>query len=1170
MKYSTKQKYIVILLLVMLTALVAVGTSTWIITSPVTFKPSWAQGKTNIYLNRIAEEDYNANGVAWDDIGSLYTFYGAEKTLVQDTDFTVNIGNNATTTNGDLLYSKGEKVTVGSTYLVDGNVTITLKDDAAEKYYLAGTCYTDSSGTTVIEENQNIQAYPASPNMYGCSNLLLKYKTVKYNDTLYTIEDALNIASSGIVILTGNATTPVETSFCALSEKPYGDGPFEVKKGVTLLVPYGDDDTAGKTNGNNIETTAKTVKPYSLLTVCSPQNGLTQTTMLRVLGTLTVNAQRSMAGGAPTSVPNVNGQMEVCDNTRVEIVSGATFNCMGFAYGEGLIDVLNGSTVYETFSLIGWKGGTASLGMRNMMFPVNQFALNSIICKTQFNAGSKYYVWACLTATLVGAQDKDVLFISNGKDSFIQMNSGNVTKWVEEDTGKMHFELAGNFQFNNMTVTISSYSLTTSGNTVPLAGNFDITVKSGETTIPNGVKLRLLPGSSLMVEKEANITIESGAGVYSYGSIGVGNDTFNGTFFDGQLVKSYPKLTADHFRKDKNGDSTLTKGLQYSGDYITRSPAEVLVKGTVIAKNGSEIGVAIKGEEGGYVNIYSGATLAPNNIREDNSNGSNPGTTDAVTPDWLGGGKGGIFVYSTITTYFIHNEEIVSDNNGIVIQRTPTATKATNGEWLYKNGAWRTQESLSATFYANGGLFDNQHDTHVSKFEEYFDWQSTPIELPFEKMPTVTRPYYTFIGWSTSPDTNPDDSTIIKAGNYADVVIGEVNDLYAIWTPIEYTFNYQIISQENGNSNYGLIVSNWTVETDAFNLTMFEVPNLTLEDDHVLNGWYLGFDGDTLSDMIEAISVNNMSTISKYIDSNNSIMLYARVEEYFETTIQYVIGYPVGEDAAEFFEVYTGDVSIPEVHLIEAGEALYDLPDFSSVSNVTDVDTSLEYYFTGWKSVTGEIVSRETTVSSSMLGEDDKIVVTATWAKKAHVLVTDKDTKGYSNVESYDAGWYKQGQKVDLDSIGNKINVTGEDYNVAVETYFNGWKVAQGNNGVNGTTYEVVAQDLGNEVKIETVRESKVQLSITLKGRNTNSLTNRTGKTASYDILFGDTNYTDSKSVTGTYEARISPGYTTGGPYIYYLKPGQNYEIINISGTLSGGNSSGNATSNITLTITNG
>lgn len=406
----------------------------------------------------------------------------------------------------------------------------------------------------------------------------LKVKSVGIGDTLYTIEDALNTASSGTVIV------KYDTAFADASVKKLAyndDGYYTVKSGVTLLVPYDGTYSTSADNYLKDDNTETSATPYVTLT-------MTEGTTLTVKGggSLLVNASIASNGMASSHAINY-GKLVTEKDTKIVLESGSWADAMGYITGSGEMIAESGSSIYEVFNLYGWKGGSISSKIKGKVFPINQYTLNNLQINTTFNAGSYYYAKATITATLIGRVDTKVAFVSPESDAFIELSSGTLKKSYVNTNGNVRFAMNGNATFHNLEVKVSAASASTKKLQVPIPGHFKLTVASGTTTIPSDVQIKLLPGAELNINSGATLNV-NGA-LYAYADINDAYDNGLTKWQDGGNNKQYPSTS--HMRS-----TSIDKNV--TPDYSADTPAKITVNGNINVASGATLGAVIGGESG--------------------------------------------------------------------------------------------------------------------------------------------------------------------------------------------------------------------------------------------------------------------------------------------------------------------------------------------------------------------------------------------------------------------------------------------------------------------------------------------------------------------------------------------------------------------------------------------
>ena len=167
---------------------------------------------------------------------------------------------------------------------------------------------------------------------------------------------------------------------------------------------------------------------------------------------------------------------------------------------------------------------------------------------------------------------------------------------------------------------------------------------------------------------------------------------------------------------------------------------------------------------------------------------------------------------------------------------------------IYKEICTGGITETSITLYANDGT--NQKKDITTGEKTY-----TVPDCPF------TRTGYNFVTWNTQEDG--------KGTDYAEGATinldGTAVNLYAIWTPVEYTITYEL----NGGTNHASNPANYTIETETITL---QNPS---KDNNTFLGWYK-----------ESTFVTQVTQITK--GSTGNITLYAKWEEIPTTcTITY-------------------------------------------------------------------------------------------------------------------------------------------------------------------------------------------------------------------------------------------------------------------------------------------
>lgn len=489
----------------------------------------------------------------------------------------------------------------------------------------------------------------------------VKVKGVKVGNNYYTIEDALDVAASGQTIFVLNDTAFATQEIAGVL---YNDVKFKtVKTGVTLLLPFNENDTvghigAGEDGSANYNATAAltgTAKLYKTLVI---PEGIE----VIVNGKLVVGAQTGKIDAGQRQNAVSGNYCEISLGGTITL-NNATLEVYGYIKGNGEI-IANDSTVIENLYLTGWLGGSESavryigndkisvvtlafsgeLKIDNpTQFPFSQYELRSIEAKLVVNKGSKLQGYTKIATSelsqagvTVPAQINEAVltFVSsdaNKTDSGLFRLVGNnsrIEKTVNGDRVKINLfgEINDGYTSISIMVVKKTVSMTSQKVFFPIDGRTDITLKNG-ATLTQEFSYKLMPG--------ATITVENGS-IYNV----------NGRFI--MYDKSFTDISTYPYPGTARGD------------------AKVFVNGTMNI-NGS-FGGKVASNDGGVVNVATGATISDVHSAE----GGGKMTRDGLTA---------VFTYNDTHGVTKSLEFVNADNT--------TVAAATNKTYNYNNGTWQ-------------------------------------------------------------------------------------------------------------------------------------------------------------------------------------------------------------------------------------------------------------------------------------------------------------------------------------------------------------------------------------------------------------------------------------------------------------------------------------------------
>lgn len=498
-----------------------------------------------------------------------------------------------------------------------------------------------AAGTHKTTATLTADNYDLPKNTY----VYVKVKGVKVGNNYYTIEDALDVATSGQTIFVLNDTAFASQEIAGVL---YNDVKFKtVKTGVTLLLPFNENDTvghigAGEDGSDNYNATAAltgTAKLYKTLVI---PEGIE----VIVNGKLVVGAQTGKIDAGQRQNAVSGNYCEISLGGTITL-NNATLEVYGYIKGNGEITA-NNTTVIENLYLSGWMGGTqsavryigndkidgASLAIsRNLkidnptQFPFSQYELRSIQSRITINKGSKLQGYAKIaTGKLeqLGGLVKVPAQINEAYLTFISSDAsnassglfrlvGNNSKIIKSMSGdRVRFDLFDeiNDGYTSLSVKVIKKTVNMTSEKVffPIDGRTDITLKNG-ATFTQSYMFKALPG--------ATITVESG-GIYNLNGTLV---MYDKSFTDISTYP-YPGASRGDAKLIVNGTMNVNGAL---GGNVTSDNAGVVAVGVNATISGvhSAEGEGTMVRSGIYIvftfNDICGVTKSPVFVNADNS-----------------------------------------------------------------------------------------------------------------------------------------------------------------------------------------------------------------------------------------------------------------------------------------------------------------------------------------------------------------------------------------------------------------------------------------------------------------------------------------------------------------------------------------------------------------------
>ena len=281
-------------------------------------------------------------------------------------------------------------------------------------------------------------------------------------------------------------------------------GSHTISKGITLLVPFNDDNTMyDKEPGcsSSFMNNAAWVKPtaYRTLTLASDAD-------ITVNGAISISGQHAASNGgkpycgAPTGPV---GWVKMLTGSKITLNSGANLYAWGYVQGAGTITAKSGATIYENFQFTDFRGGgnLSTIVGDGLVFPINQYYVQNIEVRTVYEAGAKetLYTTAYIKPSALGGSAPFI-----GEGGMFVINSGYIVKDYIENKDRLQVDIYGDVTMSSMTVKVSM-EIDSSKYILPITNNISININSGTSTI--GQSIALTPGVEMTVAKDATLVV---------------------------------------------------------------------------------------------------------------------------------------------------------------------------------------------------------------------------------------------------------------------------------------------------------------------------------------------------------------------------------------------------------------------------------------------------------------------------------------------------------------------------------------------------------------------------------------------------------------------------------------------------------------------------------------
>ena len=496
---------------------------------------------------------------------------------------------------------------------------------------------------------------------------------------------------------------------------------YTIPSGITLLVPFDADKTLFTTTPTALapgHQAATKKNEFSSLTLAE---GVT----LTLEGGLSVGGQyQSASGGSNSYMSGDYGQVWLNAGSNITVKSGGNLYAWGFVSGAGTVTVKSGGTVYEWYQILDFRGGSATMGIGNKVFPFNQYDIQNVESAMTLEQGATETAYAAVYASS-RINPSAIPFI--GDTGMFKIVSGSMTKMYDGTTDRIIYTVNGEAEVNNLNLKLAGSSVSSKNYVLPITNNMTINLAEGSKLTVNQTAA-LLPGVQANIASGAELVVSDGVAIYVYDQDEWGGycDTYSLKFKAVGYApsKTYNRTETDlvDAKVDVNGTLTVNGTM-----YTTESGADICSSaGTGVYQQNGSLGE----ETVTYQYTQSGSTVTAHEI--------------PITPAKLHNADG---------TY------------------TETASASAGNVINYVNGVWGGEEptELTVTFEANG--------TEEYPVEGTMAPQTVTAKTDAAlNANAFTRKGYNFLNWNTAADGTGD--------SYADsatVNLTADTTLYAQW-----------------------------------------------------------------------------------------------------------------------------------------------------------------------------------------------------------------------------------------------------------------------------------------------------------------------------------------------------------------------------------------------------
>lgn len=622
------------------------------------------------------------------------------------------------------------------------------------------------------------------------TNFVLKYKTVQWDsdNKYYTIEDALNIATSGTLTVKAN------TSFAGVSvaKKEYDatgeTATYTINPNTELLLPY--DGTNGHAYDSNL-TASSFNNNLKLELIIAPNITLNNNNGTITIGGVTTGAQGGYSGGT------AGDYAQITMDSNSKIISTGNIISWGFiveknANNGSQVEIKSGM-IKLPFIVYEHRGGTQFVDMVGgagkadnpelYTSPFNVFYMENVRVKLIVDSGANVEGHANLhTSTPNQDNTTDINIVGTSDKSLINLSPGTkmVVKCVN---GISDLEIIGSAVVNHLSITLSVLSktvtLTTEQVHFPISYRYNVTLSPYENrpsvVTATAQKLKLLPSSTLTVSKNVTFEVDELV-VYDKSSL---------SDLDDPGIIPYPKKDTD---------------------------AYLIVNGTITGNSIAGKVQTSEKESGAVLRTTKGNSITTQELKVKNTLSS----VDTLL------GKGHTSQYKEITQVLIGP-----------IYDSGVVSNLSVGMYVSKDGMWDTADQTFNVSYkymlksdngVNKLIGQDINNTNVTQYNLQETYPLNNLELSG----------YTFLGWYSDEKCETKIDQLVGAQFYGDITLYGLFELKKVDSLY---IQYKITKEGYDSSKYSPLTLSID-SIDAYN--PFEDKWLTQDDYNIYVEQYFG------------------------------------------------------------------------------------------------------------------------------------------------------------------------------------------------------------------------------------------------------------------------------------------------------------------------------------------